>query len=272
MQSIGLFLEAWWNKVFFVNWVLEVFNQNNISVDHIYALSSSSAILFAHLHSCHQTAFEIFYEQIKSNKKNFYLFSQNKFPHNKIYKSSIQKMFLSYNKEISHNYTIVASYTQKSREKFKARVSTLFLMTGLFRKSEIVRKFRELLWLETLLVSNLDNLSKESLIDIIMWTSTIYPFINLHYFQDKVILEGALSNDKFEEFRQNHTKNIVIHTKFGKTEVVGNVLHIYYPSKSIWNILDYTNEESIATYYKAWQQEAQAHIELIKKFTDNKRQ
>ena len=271
-NKIGVFLKPGGNKVFFTNGVLKVFKEEGICIDHLVGYSSSSAILFAHVFSCHDRVLNMFGRKLKENKKNFYFSQKDLFPHNDIYKSAVQDMFDAhgscYDSDIS--FSVIAT---RSREKFKIAkgfVSTVSIgineigvpVFSVFRKvcgaSEFCHDSR-----------SSEKFSSEELIDLVMGSSMIYPFIKLHFLKNDLILDGALASAQPQKYLKGFEKKIIIYTKKGKTCVEGGVLHIYASQKIPNNILDYTSDEKIKILQKYGEMDARKNIDLIKKYVED---
>lgn len=269
MNKVWVFLGSGGNKVFFVNGVLKVLEKENIHIDHLIGLSSSSAILFAHLFSCHNYILEIFWNKLKENKKNIYFLWNEKFPHSKIYKSTVESMFSNYrNKENNKtSYSIIATQTTPFLKKTKGIFSTI----GMWFQEIWINSFSVLNKLFSISKISYDSrtskkLSDNDLIKLIMWSSTIYPFIGLHTLNDKLILEWKLAEINPIDYLSEFNKKIIIHTKFGETSIKDWVLHIYSSQEISNNVLDYTDDSKIRKLQEIGENDAKNNIELIRKY------
>jgi predicted patatin/cPLA2 family phospholipase len=270
MNKIGAFLDSGGNKVFFVNGVLKILEKENVNIDHLIGLSSSSAILFAHLFSCHDYILEVFGNQLKNNKKNFYFLGNNKFPHNKIYKSSIQSIFTNHNsnRKSKISYSIIATRTPPTFKKTKGIVTTIAMgikklglntfpiMKSLLNISKISYDSR-----------TSHKLSDNDLINFIMGSSTIYPFIDLYTLEGQLILDGGLAEINPLDYLREFDKKIIIHTEKGETCIKDGILHIYSSHKIPNNILDYTDNTKIKLLQNYGENDAKKNIKLIKTYT-----
>lgn len=269
MNNVGIFLKPGGNKVFFVNGVLKVFAQEGIKVDHLIGYSSSSAILFAHLFSCHDFIVDIFGHKLKNNKKNFYLCRKNKFPHTDIYKGAVQEMFLQEHVVCDNNtsYVVIATKTSKAFMKIKGLIATISLILEKIGVKAIPF-FKSVCKVSDFCYDSRysHKLSTEQLINLIVGSSTIYPFITLHTLENFVILDGAIATVDPMMYLHNFSKKIIIHTKMGETRIEDNVLHIYSSQKISHNILDYTDDSAIRILHKNGENDARKNIDLIKKY------
>jgi len=273
MNKIGVFLGSGGNKVFFVNGVLKVFAEEKINLDHLIGLSSSSAVLFIHLLNCHEHSLDIFGNRLKKNKHNFYFNKKEKFPHNKIYKSAITEMFNTYglpkNNKIS--YTIIATQTEPKSKKIKGLIATLVM--GLkFLKINILPGIKKILEIKPLYIQSdeIKKMSQKEITNLIMGSSTIYPFIKLNVLNEKLILEGDLAEVDPIKLLAKFDKKIIIHTTRGNTEIKNNILHIYSSQPIPNDILDYTDDTTIRTLYENGKKDTQDNLDLIKNYLSEK--
>ncbi|MBT6995785.1 patatin-like phospholipase family protein [Candidatus Woesearchaeota archaeon] len=265
MSNLGIFLGSGGNKVFFVNGVLKVFSEESIHIDHLVGLSSSSAIIFAHLFSCHDYILEVFGSQLKRNESNFYLLGKEKFPHNEIYESSVRSMFDNFEDNSSNtSYSIIASKTSNSLMRTKAVIASLAM--GLRQSGiNIYPPIKKTLGITQLTYDSRSSevLSNNDLIDLIVGSSTIYPFIGLHTLDNKLILEGELAEVDPLDYLIEFDKKIIINTEQGITRVENGVLQIYSSQKIPNNILDYTDDSKIRTLQNNGESEARKNLDLI---------
>ncbi len=274
MKKIGLYIEGGGNKVFFANGVLKVFNENKIKVDHVFGISSSSAILFAYLFNCNNFVLKIFGKKLRENKRNFYYFKKKHFPQNDIYKNSIEEMFEKYFdnfKDKNLNYTIIASSTSIRFKRLKGVFASFSLILDIIflkilPKNYFLKLIKKVFNIsEFYFYSSKEHTSKD-IINVIMGSSTIYPFIDLHTYRNKLILEGSFAQANYNLLLEKYEKKIVIHNDFGKTQIRDNTLHIYSSIKIPENILDYTDENKIINYHNAGEIEAKRNLGLIKSY------
>jgi hypothetical protein len=273
MSSVGVFLKPGGNKVFFVNGVLKVFEQENITVDHLIGYSSSSAILFAHLFSCHDHVTDLFGKRLKENKRNFYLFKKERFPHNDIYKGVVRDVvsFKGSHREDQPSFSVIATQTSKRSMKIKGLAATISLACEEFG-IRALPIFQKVCGISVLYYDSRSSkkLSDDELVDLIIGSSTIYPFIKLHTLGDVLILDGALITVDPIECLSEFSKKIIIHTKKGKTCVTDDVLHIYSSQSVPNNILDYTDDSKIKVLQKNGEKDAKNHIQLIRNYVQGK--
>ena len=275
MPHIGVFLGSGGNKVFYVNGVLKVLKEENISINHLVGLSSSSAILFAHIFSCHDYALKIFSKRLKNNEKNFYFFKKERFPHNEIYKNSIEEMFNKYDykfkNKLNISFLLIATQTDLKFKKLKAIFCSISIILNELKINafNIIRKILKISKIEYD-SRNLKKISRNELINFIMGSSTIYPFISLYEFKNKLILEGTIAEINPLDYLKDFDKKIIIHTEKGKTKIEKNILHLYSSKKIPGNVLDYTNDYKIKILQKNGEIDTKKNIKLIKDYLKSK--
>lgn len=265
--KIGAILEAGGNKVFFVNGVLGVLSRENVDIDYLVGLSSSAPIIFAYLLKKNSSVARMFADTLDRNRKNFYLFRNTHFPHDEMYGSSIAEILNGYDREdIASDFLILATRTSAKLPRFKAICATLFLLLAFGLKIDLLELFRRVFHAEAVGVGKEDGLSREELIDFMMGSSTIYPFIGLHYVNGSLILEGALLALDYEELLSDCEKRIVVHTGRGLTGIAGDTLHIYSDEHIPNNILDYTDGSQVLSLDRLGGEVMLKHLPLLKRF------
>jgi hypothetical protein len=272
MNKVGVFLEPGGNKSFFTNGVLKIFYKEEIKLDHLIGFSSSSAILFTHLFGCHDYSLNIFKNKLKENEHNFYFNKKEIFPHNKIYKSAITEMFNTYGNLINNktSYTIIATQTTLKFKKIKGFIVTIAMSLSLL-KINIKPLVKKILKIKPLYVQSdeIKKMSQQNIINLIMGSSTIYPFIKLHTLNKKLILEGNLAEAEPIKLLSKFDKKIFIHITQGNTKIENNILHIYSSQPIPNDILNYTNDSEIETLYNNGEKEVKNNIALIKNYLEN---
>jgi hypothetical protein len=266
--KLGVFLEAGGNMVFFSNGVLKKLKEENIKIDYLVGYSSSSAIILGYLFDCFDYSLEVFGDQLNNNKNNFYLFQRNHFPHNHIYKNSVEKLLNNFSKNgrnCETEFTIFASKTANKFVTIKVLLASVVLLLnkmGLNFKKVFNKIFKiQLFEVNSRIINDL-----EGLLNIIMGSSCIYPFIKPHFYEGNLILEGELVKSGYQKYFENCERGIFVHTDIGKTHIMDNVLHIYSGKAIPFNILDYTDGHKLEVMQKAGEDEVWSNLDLIKKF------
>jgi predicted acylesterase/phospholipase RssA len=262
----GVFVRAGGNKVFFANGVLSVFRAEGIPIDKIVGLSSSSAIIMAYILNKTEQGLDIFAKTLDANKKNFYFFRRNHFPHSDIYKNAVKEILQGYRSEdVQTDFVVLATSTNKACRRTKAFLSSLVLLlhaTGI----NLLAPCSKILNLTRVELQKQNVDSIETLLDFIMGSSTLYPFIQPHTVEGKLILEGGLLGIDYRTELSDCDKKIVIHNENGNTAIQGDTLHIYADEPIPRNILDYTNGNKVRGLHRIGQRTMRAHLTLLKNF------
>jgi predicted patatin/cPLA2 family phospholipase len=269
-NKVGAYLGSGGNKAFFVNGALSELHKNEFHLDHLSGFSSASAIMFAHKFGCHEEVLKLFSKRLSKNESNFNLGITRAgiFPQSDIYKNSIQEMFERFsdqdNPDIS--FEIVASHTTPRSLKVLDSyigLNVLHAMASKEKEIERIKKLNKKFDINPIYFSSQDNLGKKDLISVIMGTSSIYPFIDLHYLNNRLLLEGKLALVDPSDMLKGFGKQIMVLTRQGKTEVKDNVLYIRSKNPIPNNVLDYTSEKPIQTLHFHGQEIVKDNLELI---------
>ncbi|MFA7310182.1 MAG: patatin-like phospholipase family protein, partial [Candidatus Paceibacterota bacterium] len=261
----SLFLEAGGNRVFFVNGVLKVLAQEGIHIDHVMGFSSSSAVLFAYLNNANDDILRVFADRLRANKSNFYFFTRPHFPHTAMYASSVSYLLGLPRMRSGIAYSIIAARTS-SRFAVERALLASFALALKYSLHIPIAPLTRLLGIGSITVTDVDDLGKDELLDLIVGSSTIYPFIGLHYFKGSLLLDGALTEPEPALLNESSERVIIIHTAQGMTREDGSVLHMYSDSVIPLNVLDYTDPDGIVRLHAAGERSARLSLPLIRKF------
>jgi len=233
--------------------------------DFLIGVSASSAIMFEEILEDYGASLKNFGKGLRENKKNFYWFRKNHFPHNDIYRESIQKVVGKYETlpKKTIPWKILVSETSRSFYNLKCFLSSFIMI---FHKTNIASSFCKLIKIKTKEISSENNLSSREIIKIILGSSTLWPFIRPQFYKNKLLLEGGLIRANYGALFKKYNKSLVINPYIGKTRIIGKQLHIFSSTKGPLNILDYTNEKKIYELYNQGKREAKIQIEIIKDY------
>jgi len=262
----GAYVEAGGNKVFFANGILDVLAEENIWIEKMIGLSSSGPIVLAYLINKNADAVDIFAQKLDSNKKNFYFFGKEHFPHNQIYRGAIEELLAGYREgKWRDDFVILGSYTVAEWICTKSFLATLFLV--LHRCGiNFLKSLRSLFPIHKMTITSENATSSEKLVDFIMGSSMIYPFIKPHPVDGNLVLEGALLElNPAHELADCHRK-IIIYTKQGATRVDGDTFHIYSDEVIPSNMLDYTNGQKIRDLHRMGEFVMRKNLPLLRDF------
>jgi hypothetical protein len=269
--NLGVFLSGGGNMVFFVHGILKVLKKNDVKIDYLVGLSASSGMMLGHVFNCEDFVFDIFSNRIHKNKKNFYFFRKKHFPHNEIYKNSLLELFSKHgNSKRKYDFSVIASQMPKRYSKLKANFSFICLFLKYYYGINLMKIFRKICGISKLIISSKDNLKTSDLVNVIMGSSTIYPFIDLYYFNDKLLLDADFLELDYKDYLKNCKKGIIIYTtQNGKSYIKDNVLHLFPKEKLDFNVLDYTSKEKLVELREEGFKCGEENLKLIKRFLDN---
>lgn len=263
----AVFIEAGGNKVFFANGVLDVLYRENIIFDKAAGFSSASPIILAYLLGLSNKALDIFAKKLNQNKKNFYFFEANHFPHNKIYKDSVSELIEGHPlKDIESDFVIYASQTSASWSKLKGSLASVILLLRFGFRINLLKYFGKAFFIKSATLTKESLLSKREVLDFIIGSSTIYPFINLYYVKGVLILDGALLDLDYKQVLSDAQKKVIIHTEQGETKQIGDIFHIYADKPVPSNVLDYTDGSKIIELHKLGQTVMEDTLPLLMRF------
>lgn len=264
--KLGAFIEAGGNKVFFANGVLSVLNKEGIYIEKIIGFSSSGPIILAYLLNKNDKALEIFAKRLDNNKNNFYLFNKEHFPHNNIYRSSIEDLLGdNYKEKIKSDFVIFASSSKNKWIRIKSFMVSLFLTLRVLGIN-FLSNFKSFFNINEIMLGNESLSDKERLINFIMGSSTLFPFIKPHVIGDNLIMEGALLELDGNQELSDCERKIIVHTEYGISKVVDDTFHIYIEEDLPINILDYTSGKNIRNLHKVGVDVMNKNLILLKDF------
>lgn len=146
----------------------------------------------------------------------------------------------------------------------KAWVSlVMMILEGFGMNMNIMRK---IIRLKRVVFRNKNIDTKDELVEIIMGSSTVYPFIGLHYHKDKLLLEAEIKEDEYGRYLLNCKKKIIIHNKTGITKIKGNTIHIYSKRKIPNTFVDYSFKTKIREIREIGRLEARDQYGIIRRF------
>jgi len=268
-NKLGIFLGPGGNMAFYCLGFLDELKSRGIAADLLVGTSASSAIMLETIFNKPGISLKYFGKRLEANKKNFYFLKRPHLPHNDIYKGAIEELLSKY-KKISRSkmeWKIITTQTSKKYMYLKLVAATfLFSLKQKPAKNIILSLLRA----KERIFSSKDKLSPSDLENIIIGSSTIYPFIKPHFYKGKLLMEGGLPYWNFKKIFKGCDKIIIINPKKGKTKSADNILQIFSTKKVPLNILDYTSKEKIIDLYNLGKIEAGAQLPVIKKYVENK--
>jgi len=263
--EFGVFLCGGGNRVLFSDGVLKVLLKEGIAPDYWVSKSASSGIMFGHLLNCSDWLLDHFWKRCQKNQKNFYWFKKEHFPHDEMLEGSMREMFRVHGLPKNKRYSIIASDAGSRFSRLKA-VASFFLMI-LSNLGVSTKNLRKFLGINEYLFKSSENYSKEELISIIMGSSTIYPFIGLHFLRGRLLLESEMLKKDYPRYLEKCKKGIIIYNRRGGiSHIEGNILHFYSSVEIPNTTIDYSFKSKIREIRKIGEAEAKKQLSLVRKF------
>jgi hypothetical protein len=252
-NNLGVYLEGGGNKVFFSLGFLQEIRKQGVRPSLFVGVSASSAIMFEEI---------VGYEG--ESLKIFYCFKKEHFPHNRIYSDSVAE-FLAHVPDIpkKKKWKIVVSLSSAKFCRLKSFLSSLVIA---FPFKWLKKSFRRLMGVEVLSFGPRDFRNLKDLANVIVGSSTIYPFIKPHFFNGKLLMEGGLASPDYEHFFKDCERSLVINPSKGETKKIGNSLFVFSSEDVPLNVLDYTHEKKIFELYNLGRKEARKQMSVIKDY------
>ncbi|MEK6918546.1 MAG: patatin-like phospholipase family protein [Nanoarchaeota archaeon] len=267
-HKLGVFLEGGGIKTFYGGGVIDQLKAFGIKPDYYAGISASAGTIFGNIFSCSEEIIDIFGKRCDNNKKNFYFFRKPHFPHNHMMENSLIKIFDKHikNPNSKSEFKIIAGITNNNYSWVKTHlVLYLMIMKNLLRIN-LFDYFRKMFSVKESSITSDDNLDKKVIVNFIMGSSSIYPFIKPHYHDGKLLLEANCLDLDYQNCLSNCDKGIIIHNSTGKSFVNGKFLHVYSSTSLPSNILDYTSKEKLVSLRKVGMLEVKKQKFFVEKF------
>ncbi|MDO8628165.1 MAG: hypothetical protein Q7R56_00230 [Nanoarchaeota archaeon] len=266
--NLGVFLEGGGIKTFYSDGVLTTLQNNKIFPDYYVGISASAGMMLGHIYNCSNEILELFGKKCDQNKKNFYLFKKEHFPHNRMMEGALNEIFKEYIsslKKRNGDYAIIAAQTPKKWEHLQYTLSLLFMFLRTFHIN-LLTHFGKLCKAKMIILTSQETKTNKEIVNFIMGSATVYPFIKPHYLNNSLLLESHLLDFRYESTLKNCKKGIIIYTTKGITRREGNILHLYPTQRLPYNPLDYTSKQKLLTLRKIGEQEGELQLVTIKQF------
>jgi hypothetical protein len=266
MHKLGIFLEGGGIRTFYGGGVIDELKALGVRPDYYVGISASAGTIFGNMHDCSEEIIKIFGKKCDENKKNFYWTKKPHFPHNEMMGGALGEIFSRHiPRPNSKDYAIIAGITSKNNEIAK-KYAVSILMLGKILGINFFDKLRKTLNIEEAKITQKDGLTGKEIVNFIMGSSSIYPFIKQHYYQGKLLVEVNSLNLDYEKILRGCNKGIIIHNAKGKTFIRGKMLHLYSKKTLEWNILDYTSKEKLQELRKEGKRQVREQIGMIRAF------
>ncbi|MBS3073901.1 patatin-like phospholipase family protein [Candidatus Pacearchaeota archaeon] len=265
---LGIFLEGGGIRTFYGGGVIDGLKKVSVKPDFYCGISASAGTIFGNMFNCNKAIIDIFGKKCNNNSKNFYFFRKPHFPHNAMMEGALLEIFKKHikNPNNKEEWGITSGITPKDNSYLKTHlVLYLMVLKNVFHIN-LFKIFRRIFEVKEERVSSDNNLSSREIVNFIMGSSSIYPFIKPHYYMGKLLLEANCLDLDYEKCLSDCKKGIIIYNREGKSYIKDNILHFYSSQKLEWNILDYTSKEKLQELRKIGISEAKKQKEMIKKF------
>jgi predicted acylesterase/phospholipase RssA len=265
--DLGFFLKGAGNGVFYSLGVVSCLREKGISPDLIAGFSSSSAVIFEEIIGCYDEGRSIFKEKISENKKNFYFFRKEHFPHDRIYRSTVSKIVSKYNPEKRlMDWRIVAVLTSKRFTTLKRIFSLIGLKLGEILPKSLILK---ILAAKSIYLNSWDNPNNSEIENMIMGSSSLYPAIKTYHHKDKLILDGGLHNFEHKDILNNSKKGLIISPFERSVKERNNYLYVGPEKKIEIHLLDYNTAENIDDLFQRGLEDGEKYFEKIKEYVSS---
>ena len=273
-MKTGVFIHGAGNRTFFAKGILWILFQEKIYLDTLIGFSAASAIIFSHILGYHTEGLELFSKALQKNKRNWYPFSKEQFPHNRIYKDTIREMLERYDrKSNTSKFTILAgAVPSKKMNRCKSLLATIAMACDIiFGWDFLLPVFRKIFRVKTITIDEKSCLRKKKLLRYFMGSSTIYPLIKPHVFRGNLLIDGVMVESNPKELLAGFDKKIIIHAdNNGTTGVVDDIFHIYMETvANLYDTLDYTDPSKIKTFHTQGERVMRENLGKLKDFLNN---
>jgi predicted acylesterase/phospholipase RssA len=274
-KKTGLAIYAGGNHIFYIAGVLQYFIEKGLKFDAVATYSSGSAILPFLIDNTLRDAPEIFGRSLDRNTRNFYpanIFTELPlFPHDQIYSSAISaavdlKKTTEYPKPLR---VIVAEFDGDKIPKPLAGICGLVAMTlnSLARTSTpsaFLRTFKSLFAVTARIVDLRQCTSKQDIVDVILGSSTIYPFIRIRQRLGRSMLDGKVSLTSPVEALVDCEHVMSIHAHHSYLPVRQGLTPVFPLSKVTVGPLNYVGSSGVKSAFAQGYAEAEQHYARLK--------
>jgi len=274
-EKLGLAIYAGGNHIFYVAGVLKYLFEHGLKYDALATYSAGGAILPLIVSNIFDEKIEVFKKLTDNNKQNFYgthiLSGRYPFPQDSIYKKTILKTLdVDDIRNCEKDIRVIVSTFRSTRffAPLIAAISFIFLAfygaTKKYTKLHILRLFKYLFSIKNQVVSLNELSSKKEIVNYILGSSTIFPFIKLRKLKNEYMLDGKFSMlSPIGELRDcTHVLSIHAH---GTVVPDRDNLYTLFPYEKVKaGPLDYAGSESFLSAYKQGYEEGAKHFSSIK--------
>lgn len=270
----GLAIYAGGNHIFYIAGVLKFLIEQGLRFDAVATYSAGSAILPFLIDDNLEDAPEVFGRYLDRNTRNFYpahLFTKDDvFPHDRIYSTAISAIVdlqktVDYGKPLR---VIVSEFeSHNSADGLVGLCAFIALLLNSLAKtatpSIFLRMFKSLFSIEGNVVDIRQCKSKAEIVEVILGSSTIYPFIHIRRRSGRAMLDGKLSLTSPIEALEDCEHVISIHAHHSFLPRRDNLVSIFPLAKVGVGPLDYVGSAGVkSAFAQGYSEGAQHHARL----------
>ena len=266
----GLAIYAGGNHIFYIAGVLKCFIEKGLRFDAVATYSAGSAILPFLIDDNLEDAPDVFGRYLDRNVRNFYpghLFTKDDiFPHDQIYSTAISGIVdLKKTVEFSKPLRVIVSEfeSHNSADGLVGLCAFVALLLNSLAKtatpSIFLRMFKSLFSIEGKIVDIRQCRSKAEIIEVILGSSTIYPFIHIRRRAGRSMLDGKLSLSSPIEALEDCEHVISIHAHHSFLPRRDNLVSIFPLSKVQVGPLDYVGSAGVKSAFAQGYSEGAQH-------------
>jgi predicted acylesterase/phospholipase RssA len=266
----GLAIYAGGNHIFYIAGVLKFFTEKGLRFDAVATYSAGSAILPFLIDDKLEDAPEVFGRYLDRNVSNFYpahLFTKDDiFPHDRIYSTAIAGI-VDFQKTVDYNKplrVIVSEFeSHNSADGLVGLCAFVALLLNSLAKtatpSIFLRMFKSLFSIEGNVVDLRQCKSNADIVEVILGSSTIYPFIHIRRRSGRSMLDGKLSLTSPIEALEDCEHVISIHAHRSFLPRRDNLISVFPLAKVEVGPLDYVGSAGVKSAFAQGYREGAAH-------------
>ena len=266
----GLAIYAGGNHIFYIAGVLKKFFEKGLKFDALATYSSGSAILPFVINENFGDALEIFGPYLDSNPRNFYpanvFTGKEVFPQDRIYSSAISEI-VEFDKTAGYPkpLRVIVSEFESGilPDGFVGACSLVALASNSLAKTStpsiFLTAFKRFFSIEGNVIDVRKCSSKEEIIEVILGSSTVYPFIHIRKRMGHSMLDGKLSLVSPVEALNDCDHVLSIHAHHSFLPVREGLQSVFPVSKVQVGALDYVGSEGIRSAFAQGYSEGEVH-------------
>lgn len=266
----GLAIYAGGNHIFYIAGVLKRFFEKGLKFDAVATYSAGSAILPFLINETFEQAPEIFGPYLDANARNLYLANlftgRDVFPQDRIYSSAIAEI-VEFDKTATYPkpLRVIVSELESGAfpDGFVGACSVVALALNNLAKTDtpsiFLTAFKRFFAVAGDIVDVRQCKSKEEIVEVILGSSTIYPFISIRRRAGRLMLDGKLSLVSPVAALQDCDNVLSIHAHHSFLPVRDGLQSVFPLSKVTVGPLNYVGSQGIKSAFAQGYSEGEAH-------------